>query len=369
MSRFEDSLLKRKRTLKVAIRCRMSRRLNRLRKQAGCAENPPSCQESLDDPLISSVRSEEKATCMLKITPDRIFPFTFPNFPDEDDPLALSNLRTLPVDPIEVTVTTDIPVFNLQVRSYELMGYQSVSTWKAFNSYIPVGLVRPLRALSEVEVLLSEEEEEIAHLSFTAPEALLGPPIANPFRIFNPAPGLRAYKPTLKYLEGDLEWHLCPLPRYQTCEHDTSGRKIKLAKQKDVIVGLMTWKNFDWITLNCLSMRPAATNNVLRSPQNPPRMSVDSSTDLLPSMTPPPLTAPPDDLLPTADTACQGSAVQLTPEMIRAQFLRGEAPVSNSNRDNGATGRQRMVLQSEVACRTERNQMGKQVMARLQQLC
>ncbi|XP_056882988.1 cilia- and flagella-associated protein 221-like isoform X3 [Takifugu flavidus] len=311
MSRFEDSLLKRKRTLKVAIRCRMSRRLNRLRKQAGCAENPPSCQESLDDPLISSVRSEEKATCMLKITPDRIFPFTFPNFPDEDDPLALSNLRTLPVDPIEVTVTTDIPVFNLQVRSYELMGYQSVSTWKAFNSYIPVGLVRPLRALSEVEVLLSEEEEEIAHLSFTAPEALLGPPIANPFRIFNPAPGLRAYKPTLKYLEGDLEWHLCPLPR-----------------------------------------------------------SVDSSTDLLPSMTPPPLTAPPDDLLPTADTArCQGSAVQLTPEMIRAQFLRGEAPVSNSNRDNGATGRQRMVLQSEVACRTERNQMGKQVMARLQQLC
>ncbi|XP_029696587.1 cilia- and flagella-associated protein 221-like isoform X3 [Takifugu rubripes] len=294
----------------VAIRCRMSRRLNRLRKQAGCAENPPSCQESLDDPLISSVRSEEKATCMLKITPDRIFPFTFPNFPDEDDPLALSNLRTLPVDPIEVTVTTDIPVFNLQVRSYELMGYQSVSTWKAFNSYIPVGLVRPLRTLSEVEVLLSEEEEEIAHLSFTAPEALLGPPIANPFRIFNPAPGLRAYKPTLKYLEGDLEWHLCPLPR-----------------------------------------------------------SVDSSTDLLPSMTPPPLTAPPDDLLPTADTACQGSAVQLTPEMIRAQFLRGEAPVSNSNRDNGATGRQRMVLQSEVACRTERNQMGKQVMARLQQLC
>ncbi|XP_056882979.1 cilia- and flagella-associated protein 221 isoform X1 [Takifugu flavidus] len=336
---------------KVAIRCRMSRRLNRLRKQAGCAENPPSSQ-----------KAEEKATCMLKITPDRIFPFTFPNFPDEDDPLALSNLRTLPVDPIEVTVTTDIPVFNLQVRSYELMGYQSVSTWKAFNSYIPVGLVRPLRALSEVEVLLSEEEEEIAHLSFTAPEALLGPPIANPFRIFNPAPGLRAYKPTLKYLEGDLEWHLCPLPRYQTCEHDTSGRKIKLAKQKDV-----TWKSFDWITLNCLSMRPAATNNVLGSQQNPLR-SVDSSTDLLPSMTPPPLTAPPDDLLPTADTACQGSAVQLTPEMIRAQFLRGEAPVSNSNRDNGATGREQEKLQTEVSCRSELNQMGKQVMARLQQL-
>lgn len=33
-------------------------------------------------------------------------------------------------------------------------------------------------------MLLSEEEEEKAHLSFTAPEALLGPPIANPFRIF-----------------------------------------------------------------------------------------------------------------------------------------------------------------------------------------
>lgn len=28
---------------------------------------------------------------------------------------------------------------------YELMGYQAVSAWEAFNSYIPMTLARPLR--------------------------------------------------------------------------------------------------------------------------------------------------------------------------------------------------------------------------------
>lgn len=29
-----------------------------------------------------------------------------------------------------------------------------------------------------------------------------------------------------------------------------------------MITGLMTWKNFDWITINCLSVRPAPANNI-----------------------------------------------------------------------------------------------------------
>lgn len=31
---------------------------------------------------------EEETTCDLKISPDRVFPFAFPIFADEDDPLV-----------------------------------------------------------------------------------------------------------------------------------------------------------------------------------------------------------------------------------------------------------------------------------------
>ncbi|CAF94167.1 unnamed protein product [Tetraodon nigroviridis] len=72
---------------KVVIRCRVSRRMT-LWKQAVCAGKPASSQKGLDYPLISTVRTEEGVKCMLKISPHKIFPFTFPNFPDEDDPLV-----------------------------------------------------------------------------------------------------------------------------------------------------------------------------------------------------------------------------------------------------------------------------------------
>lgn len=36
--------------------------------------------------LITAV--EEKNTCDLKISPDKVFPFSFPIFSDEDDPLV-----------------------------------------------------------------------------------------------------------------------------------------------------------------------------------------------------------------------------------------------------------------------------------------
>ncbi|GLD68476.1 cilia- and flagella-associated protein 221 isoform X1 [Lates japonicus] len=363
---------------KVVIRCRMKRRLACLKKLADGGRNLPSTQ-----------KAEEQSTCALKISPDKVFPFSFPVFLDEDDPLARSHLVTVPVDPIDVTVTTHIPFFKLQVpQHYKLMGYHPVSTWEAFNSYIPTTLARPLRtgALDEAgaqsppttEARVEKEQqheneaevveaEEAVGLSFKAPEALLRPFPANPLRIFNPAPGLQAYKLTPKYLESDLEFYLCPLPRYivpesNMCSTQTLHTQKKFLDRKDVIKGVMTWKNFDSITLNCLSNQPALTSGCL------PRRSVDYSTDILPLTAPPPLIGLPDDLTPLMDKQCEGSGVQLTPEMIRAEFLSGEALVSNSNLTTGMTVRHQRELQREATHRSEFNQMGKRVMARLKQL-
>ncbi|XP_070787047.1 cilia- and flagella-associated protein 221 [Enoplosus armatus] len=365
---------------KVVIRCRMNRRLTCLKKLSDSVKNLPSAKK-------------EETTCDLKIPPDRVFPFAFPTFSDEDDPLAHGDLVPVPVDPIDVTVTTCIPFFKLQVpQHYKLMGYRPVSAWEAFDSYIPTTLARPLRTGAPDELVPNEvgaqcpttvdpkewegqqhehEEEDVeakeaASLTFSAPEALLRPFPANPLRIFNPAPGLQTYKPTPRYLESDLEFHLCPLPRYTKpgMRTQTPHTERKLLDRKEVITGLMTWKNFDVTTLNCLSSQPALTSDCAL------RRSVDYSTDILPLTAPPPLplTGLPDDLPPLMDKPCEGSEVQLTPEMIRAEFLSGEALVSNRNLTRGTTARQQKELQMEAIYRSEFNQMGKRVMTRLKQL-
>ncbi|XP_070711423.1 cilia- and flagella-associated protein 221 [Pempheris klunzingeri] len=353
---------------KVVIQCRMKWRL--------------TCLKKLSDSVkTQSSAKKEEATCDVNASADRVFPCAFPVF-SEDDLLALSNLVRVPVDPIDVTVTTRVPFFKLQVpQHYKLMGYQPMSAWEGFNSYIPTTLARPLRTGDPVSMLPDpkaweeqqrEHEEddavadEAASLTFSAPEALLRPPPANPLRIFNPAPGLQTYKPTPKYMESDLEFHLCPLPRYESrtlgMKRQTPHTQKKVLYCKEVITGLMTWKNFDSITSNCLSNRPALPRDCAL------RRSVDYSTDVLPLEAPPPLAGPPDDLPPLMEKACEGSGVHLTPGMIRAEFLSGEALVSNSNLTIGTPVRHQRELQMEATYRSEFNQMGKRVMTRLKQL-
>ncbi|KAK5891143.1 hypothetical protein CgunFtcFv8_018427 [Champsocephalus gunnari] len=250
---------------KTVIRCRVDRRLTCLRELCRTMKNSPLAQ-----------KVEEDRTFDLKMSPDRIFPFSFPVFSAS----ARSNLVEVPVDPIDVTVTTHVPFFKLQVpQRYKLMGYRPVSAWEAFNSYIPTSLARPLRTAKEP--VLNEagaaeawgdpqkgEAEEAVCFSFSAPEALLTPFPANPLRIFNPAPGLQAYRPTPKYLETDLEFHLCPLPRYPIPESGRCGRATqtpttqkKHLGRKEGIAGFMTWKDLDSIASKLLSSQPSPSSD------------------------------------------------------------------------------------------------------------
>ncbi|XP_068165730.1 cilia- and flagella-associated protein 221 [Antennarius striatus] len=357
---------------KVVIRCRMNRRLARLKTPHSEKHQP------------SSDRAGEEMTDDLKISPDRVSPFTFPVFSDEDNPLVLGNFTPLPVDPIEVTVTTDVPLFKLQVpQQYKLKGYKPVSTWEAFSSYIPTTLARPLRTgspdepVSEEKIVLpllreepqtSEDHQgrgakakEAPSLTFAAPAALHLPIPANPLRIFNPAPGLQAYKPTPKYLESDPEFHLCPLPRYTIPEGsgNTTHTQKRFQSRKEVIPGLMTWKNFDLMASISLNNHPTPTRDSIILRSN------NYSTDLLPLAAPSPLDAPSDDAASLKDEPCESSGVQLTPAMIRAQFLCGEAPVSPNDLTRGMTARRRGELHTDES---ESNQMGKRVMGRLKRL-
>ncbi|KAF6733336.1 Cilia- and flagella-associated protein 221 [Oryzias melastigma] len=310
---------------KIVIQCRMKRRLACLRK------NLPSIQ-----------KAEESNKESFQIPPDKVFPLSFLVFSDEDDPLTFSNLAPEPVDAIDVIATTRIPLFQLQVpQHYKLMGYRPVSLWDAFHSYVPTTLARPLRSGSTTDVqreFTNSTEEEVPALSFRAPDALIRPRPVNPLRIFNPAPGLQAFKPVPKFLESDLEFYLCPLPRLPESNTNSFGveasnRQKRFLNYKKELDKVMLWQNFDSKLLKGLSSQPALSSD------GAPRRSIDYNADILLLAAPPPLPSLPDDLVPLTDTPCDGSGVQLTPEMIRAEFLSGKALVSNSNLTAGPTAR------------------------------
>ncbi|KAM6957961.1 LOW QUALITY PROTEIN: cilia- and flagella-associated protein 221 [Tautogolabrus adspersus] len=266
---------------KVVIRCRMNHRLTCLKKLSNSLKK----KKSFDHPVSSSFRtfSVLGTTCDQRVSPARVFPFYFPNFCNETDPLAHSHLDTLPVDTTDMNVTTQIPFFNLQApQQHRLMGYHPVSALEAFHSYIPSILDRQLRtgALNELvpdnnqarsptaehQQRNEQKEEDVAaclSLTFSAPEALLRPFPANPLRIFNPAPGLQNYKTKPKYLESDLNFHLCPVPRYtipesKICDVRTqSSHAPKTLLDRQVVSqGLVKMKTFPQVSLNGLSNQP-----------------------------------------------------------------------------------------------------------------
>ncbi|RVE75322.1 hypothetical protein OJAV_G00015970 [Oryzias javanicus] len=326
---------------KIVIQCRMKRRLACLRK------NLPSIQ---------------KAEESFQIPPDKVFPPSFLVFSDEDDPLTFSNLAPEPVDAIDVTATTRIPLFQLQVPlHYKLMGYRPVSLWDAFHSHGSTTLTRPLRSGSPTDVqreFSDSAEEEVPALSFRAPDALSRPPPVNPLRIFHRF----HFKPVPKFLESDLEFYLCPLPRYtlpesnkSSCGAEASFKQKRFLNYKKELEKVMLWQNFDSKLLKGLSSQPALSGD------GAPRRSIDYNTDILLPAAPPPLPSLPDDLVPLTDTPCDGSGVQLTPEMIRAEFLSGKALVSNSNLTAGPTARERHAEE------TRGSELGR-VMARLKEL-
>ncbi|XP_056444719.1 cilia- and flagella-associated protein 221 [Gadus chalcogrammus] len=347
---------------KVVIRCRMNHRLACLRKT-----KKPSRKNQ------EHVKGNKKAEGL--ISPDKIFPLSFPVCVNMAGHLSLSDLTTVAVGLVDTSMATHVPLFQLQVpHHFKVMGYSPPLSWEAFNSYVPPTLTRPLRS-GALDKLLPEllkaqqatgsvrregpgeaedQEEELRGGGDRVAEAILQPGPAQPTRIFNPAPDRQIYKPIPQYLETSAELHLCPLPRFT----DNRSKKNYL-DLKEVIKGVMTWKTSDWTTLRRLSELPTCSTMAERMAGSSVRLriavargahrdwasrglftgvamvsglvfqrfnrSLDLKTDMFPERVPPPLIGPSDDIDPTlVDRLTEEPGVCLTQEMIRAEFLGDE---------------------------------------------
>ncbi|KAJ8415251.1 hypothetical protein AAFF_G00009490 [Aldrovandia affinis] len=370
---------------KVLIRWRMNNRLSSLKQLVRTMKRRAS----------SDTRTEnEEEPLPLKLSRDNLHAFSFPTYIPLDHlhELAAQALSPVPVKSDPILVKAHIPFFKLKVPQHcKLMGYKRVSGFQALEGFVPCILARPLRSGAQDEHLpavitpsecnLPETERpeqdqqnqavdlaETPTLSFSAPPALLRSPQAHPLRIFNPAPGLQAFKQPPRYLECDPEFHLCPLPRYPVPKGTgvgvhTSSTQRKFLDRTEVIRGVMTWKKFQSAALSSLSSPPTLTGSWT------PRMSDPFNGDLLPDSAHPALDGLPEELKEgLMDGLSESTGGVLTPEMLRAEFPPPENTPPTQTKEETARDDRQVRQQEPEQDQVQSSNLGSKVQARLRDL-
>ncbi|XP_074949044.1 cilia- and flagella-associated protein 221 [Phalacrocorax aristotelis] len=325
-------------------------RLNRLlllfrgltREARGLEEGSASESRSFSKPE----KSEECKGFSSSISEDRILPFEFPFSSSHElhRDLAPDALGLVPIESVDVKVEHILPFYDLKVpQHFSIMKYQPFCTHHAATSYIPRKLYRPLRQGAQdelIQVVASPEgqlnlvsqrmhfnkpspegvaERAISLLKLVPPQALVYPTESNPLRIFNPTPGLVPVLPPLAYAETNIEYHLCPHPKYTFTKECPKGSSIpvtqkKFLHHKEVICGVMEWRRFLPVVFSTFSNTPALTSTTSRDPY---------SLDMLPRDVPPVLRDLPErdrENIITHETDETEFKMILTPEMVRAEF-------------------------------------------------
>ncbi|XP_069791351.1 cilia- and flagella-associated protein 221 isoform X3 [Narcine bancroftii] len=327
---------------KVIIQCRVNHRLILLRKLISSLKNQR--ESSINFNESSTVNfdysDQENEKYCESFSIEKLQPFTFPYYisPDWSDELAPDALGSVPVKPLEVTINRVVPYFNLKAfRHYKLMDYEPYSSQYASSSYVPLTLARPLRTGAEDEFILlsthGEKPETDTHLdedhmikdseveklhgrtlTIVPPEGLLKQPDYHPLYVFNLAPDLYAFKTPLSFAETDLEFHLCPLPRYIIDRKEGSNfgsTQKKFLDREDIIKGLMNWKKFPSAALKFLSTTDFLTNTWV------PRWNDPFSLDMLPVEVPLQLDYQSEENWENMESP---EELVLTPEMLEAAF-------------------------------------------------
>ncbi|XP_036418359.1 cilia- and flagella-associated protein 221 isoform X2 [Colossoma macropomum] len=367
---------------KVILQCRMNNRLLLL--------------QELVSHMKRQVRGEKDTLNgkpqLLKLSSEKLLPFTLPIFSpaNQPDELAVNQLGHVHMRPFGADLTTNIPFFNLKVpQHYRLMGYQEVSAYDAAVSFVQYELHRPLRTGAQDELLptvmcytleVSEEKElQEEHgseqelntpLSFSAPRNLLNPLNAHLLKIFNPAPGVHAFKPKPNYLESDPEYHLCSLPRHTVCKGNivgvyTPSTQKKFLDRTDMIKGIMIWKKFPSMALTAV-----ACTSTLTSSNWSPCMSDPFNSSLLPLEAPPVLHNLPDSIQDEIlSEVAERAAVGLTPEMVQAEFAPSESSPSKTSKENAAKDdRETREQLMESTLKSQSTKLGPEVLGSLQSL-
>uniref|UniRef100_H0ZMQ0 Cilia and flagella associated protein 221 n=1 Tax=Taeniopygia guttata TaxID=59729 RepID=H0ZMQ0_TAEGU len=284
-------------------------------------------------------KSEEHKEFSSRISEDRILPFEFPCYSSRElhSYLAPDALGLVPIESVDVKVEHVFPFYDLKVPQHcNIMKYQPVCTHYAATSYKSVKLSRPLRQGAQDELIqvvpspegqLSQRKDfdkaaaegDISLLNLVPPQALVHPTEINPLRIFNPIPGLVPFLPPLAYCESNIEYHLCPHPKYTVTKQCPKGSSIpvtqkKFLDHKEVICGVMEWRKFSPLEYSTFSNIPTLTNTALRDPY---------SSDMLPRDVPPVLNGLPErdkENIIDHETHEAEFNMILTPEMVKAEF-------------------------------------------------
>ncbi|NWX39238.1 PCDP1 protein, partial [Steatornis caripensis] len=135
----------------------------------------------------------------------------------------------------------------------------------------------------------------------------------------NPIPGLVPVLPPLAYSETNIEYHLCPLPKYTVTKECPKGSSIpitqnKVLHHKEVICGVMEWRRFLPVVYSTFSDTSTLTSMTLRDPY---------SLDMLTRDVPPILYDVPErdrENIIDHETDETEFKMILTPEMVRAEF-------------------------------------------------
>lgn len=312
---------------------------------------------------------------------EKIQKYKFPTYvpPNVKDDMAPDALGNVPFKPTDIVVKRDVPFFNLKVpHQYKLQGYQPHNVHQASSGYVPTHRIRELRVGAEDEVIrlppdqtppcadaggtLVEKDDTLSAfrtetaftprppsdttmpgetgapprnvglrheaVALTPPDALFKSVEYPSLHIMNPAPGLQVFQAPMPYAEVDVDYHLCPLPRYPRSEHKGdsqsnsghhAGTQRRFLDREDTIRGIMSWRKFPSQGLTSLSNTPTLTNVWV------PRWDNCFSTDLLPLDVPPLF----DQLDPEdaencvedePEGRCEGGQVCLKPEMVNVQF-------------------------------------------------
>ncbi|KAL2302144.1 hypothetical protein Nmel_009559 [Mimus melanotis] len=330
---------------KILVQIRLNRLLllfRGLTREAGGLEER-SVSESRS--FSKAEKSEEHKDFSFSISEDRILPFEFPFFSSRelDNYLAPDALGLVPIESVDMKVEHVLPFYDLKVPQHcKIMKYQQICTHYAATSYKPVKLSRPLRQGAQDELIqvvpspegqLSQRTEfdkkaaegDISLLNLVPPQALIHPTESNPLRIFNPIPGLVPFLLPLAYCESNIEYHLCPHPKYTLTKQSPKGSSIpvtqkKFLDHKEVICGVMEWRKFSPLEYSTFSNIPTLTNTALRDPY---------SLDMLPRDVPPVLSDLPErdkeNIIDHETDEAEFNMI-LTPEMVKAEFPQiGEA--------------------------------------------
>ncbi|XP_019410156.1 PREDICTED: cilia- and flagella-associated protein 221 isoform X1 [Crocodylus porosus] len=348
---------------KILIQCRLNRVLLLLRelvretRRQRDEESAISAENSIFKALITPM-GEEQDNVTSSLSVSRVLPFDFPMYhpPQKSGELAPDALGPVPLKPLDMKIKHFHPFYNLQVpQHFSIMKYQPFCTQHASTSYKPQKLSRPLKQGAKDELItivaspkaqltptspqrdLHKHEsmaEGTSLLKLAPPKALLQPPDSHPLRVFNPTPGLSVFMSPLPYSETNIEYHLCPHPKYPVTKECPKGSSIpmtqkKFLHRKEVIRGVMNWRRFLPLVYSW-SDTPNLTNPAM------PYRSDPYSLDMLPSEGPPMLDELPErdkeniiDYETDDETELR---VVLTPEMVKAEFPQIERLPQEENR-------------------------------------